>query len=692
MRHFILFFFLLSPVLTTHGQSYSGDFLYGTAYYHEYMPYERLEEDMKMMQEAGLNFIRIGESTWAKYEPSEGEFHFEWLGNVLDKAHEYGLKVIVGTPTYAIPPWMAKKYPEVMVTTRKGKASYGGRQNMDITNPTYLKFAERMIRKQMEYVHDHPAIIGYQLDNETKSYKTASKYAREKFRLYLKDKYKTVENLNRTWNLTYWSQNLSTFDDFIISDSWANQAAYLEWSRFQHTLVTDFLQWQRNIVEEYIKPDQFVTQNFDLYWRGGQSSGPQPEVDHFASAQTVDISGIDVYHYWGERFRGELISFAGDYTRSFKQDNYFVVETQAQARGWSNIEQYPWHDGQIRQAVYSHMACGANMVGYWPWHSIHNAGETYWKGVLSHDLEKNRAYEEVSKTAHELQKIGDQVVNLEIENDVAILYSIESFNAFFAKPFSNDVNYADLVNQVYRSLFELSVSADFITPDHTNFDDYKLIIVPPLYIASDKELEKIENFVKNGGHVIMMFKSGFCNEDYMVRYEKAPGPLRDVCGFFYQEFYNSDEIPLLNNPYEVSDNTVGGFNELLKPETAKTMARYDDSFFKEYPAITSNDFGKGNLVYEGTMVSDDLQQAIIKEKLTELKLINPDHQLTFPLIHKQGKNQSKKTIHYYFNYSSTPSSFTYHNHKGKDLLNNQEIDHGTEISISPWGVVIIKEE
>lgn len=682
--------------LAAYGQVKLPDQLYyGVSYYHEYMPEERLDTDMQMMSEAGINLIRVGESTWALYEPSEGEFDFEWLDRVLDKAQKYGIKVIVGTPTYAIPPWMAKNYPEVMVTTFSGQAQYGGRQNMDITNPTYLKFAKRIISKQIDHVRNHPAVIGYQIDNETKSYKTASKYANTLFVDHLRKKFVTVDSLNKAWNLYYWSQNLSRFEDFLVTGNWANQAVWLEWNRFQHQLVTDFLQFQADIVNQRKRPDQFITQNFDMYWRNEGSGGPQPDVDHFNSAKVVDIAGIDIYHPWGDAFDGKTIAFAGDYTRSFKKDNYLVLETQAQSKGWTTIGQTPLYDGQLRLAFYSHLASGANMVSYWPWHSIHNAGETFWKGILSHDMEVNRPYREVQKVADEIKQIGHQLVSLRKDNEVAILYSIESFNALMVKPFSQKLNYADLIGQLHESLYELNVGTDFITPV-SNFYDYKVILVPSLYISSDELLHRLAQYVYDGGQLVIMFKSGFCNENVAVRPVLAPGPLAKACGFHYQEFYNTDMLALkaVKLPTAEKGETyrAGEFVELIEPTTAVPLAVYDHPFFGNYPAVTENKYGKGTVIYEGSIVDLSLQKSIVKRALNQAGIKISEVESVLPLVYRGGVNKYGKMVHYFMNYSNNLVVRKYPFEKGINLLDGSLVEKGRELKVESRDLVIIVEE
>lgn len=194
-------FVLLLVIKCIHAQPKKFDnILYGVAYYHEYMPYERLDKVIQMMKDAGISVVRLGESSWGLFEPQDGHFEFAWMDRIIDKMHKAGIKVIFGTPTYAIPAWLGVKHPEVFVERIDGtKSSYGSRQNFNITNAAYLFYSERIIRKLMEHYAKHPAIIGYQVDNETTNYGAANPDYFRSFIDYMKEKYKTTDSLNKLW-------------------------------------------------------------------------------------------------------------------------------------------------------------------------------------------------------------------------------------------------------------------------------------------------------------------------------------------------------------------------------------------------------------------------------------------------------------------------------------------------------------
>lgn len=671
--------------------------LYGAAYYHEYMPYERLDKDVALMKEAGLSVVRMGESTWSLWEPQDGVFEYAWMDHVVDAMAKAGIKVIMGTPTYSIPTWMYHEHPEILARPLGGApVFYGMRQNMDTDNPTFRFYAQRIIRKLVEHYRDNPAVIGWQIDNETASYGASNHDVFAGFVNHLKEKFGTVQALNKAWLLNYWGQDVYAWEDFPTRDSAQSTGYKLEWSRWEQMRVTNYLAWQAALVREYRRADQFVMQDF--------AGAMHRDVNEYEVAKALDVAATNPYHGTQDHMDGESQAEVGDFTRSLKRSNYLVTETNAQTTDWTSAWQYPPYDGQLRLDVYTHLSSGANMVEYWHWASLHSGQETYWKGVLSHDLEPNRAYAEVSRTAHELQKIGSHLVNLKIKNDVGILYSVDSANALDFMPFTHGegpqwsqskpvADYSTLVHQFHRVLYQANIGTDFVFPEEANFSDYKVLIVPALYIADDELLKKIFDYVQGGGHVIMTFKSGFCNENSMVRWVRAPGPLRDAAGFSYQEFSNLEKpLPLKGDPFHAGpENKVMYWAEFLMPEHAQALAHYDHPFFGRWPAITRNQFGAGTLTYEGTYLSDELQRDVVLEVLKAAGLTGPDQQLPASVRVKSGVNALGRRVHYYLNYSSEPHTFTYGHGAGVDLVTEKSVPNGASVALQPWDVAIVEE-
>ncbi|AZK49176.1 beta-galactosidase [Paenibacillus lentus] len=662
---------------------------YGVAYYDEYMPYDRLDQDIQMMKDAGINVVRIGESTWSTHEPQSGVFDFTSLDRVLEAMHAAGIQVIVGTPTYAVPTWMVKEHPDVLAVTPQGEGRYGARQIMDITNPKYLFYAERIIRKMMERVKDHPAVIGYQTDNETKHYHTAGPNVQVQFVKYMREKFGAVEKVNEEFGLAYWSNRINSWEDFPSVVGTINGSLGAEFARFQRKLVTDFLSWQVSLVNEYKRPDQFVTQNFDFEWRG-YSYGVQPDVDHFEASRAFDITGVDIYHPSQDDLTGIEISFGGDVARSTKGASYLVLETEAQ--GFAHWVPYP---GQLRLQAFSHLASGANMVAYWHWHSIHNSFETYWKGLLSHDFEPNPVYNEAKTIGRDFARLSPKLVNLRKKNEVAVLVSNEALTAleWFKLP-DQEKNYNDIVRLMYDQLYRMNIGCDIVHPSSENLDQYKLLIVPALYAASDELLERLNDFVRSGGHIVYSFKSGFTNEHIKVRTTHQPGIINEACGIYYSMFAEPKNVSLKDDPFGVGEeqNYVETWMELITPTTAEVLAYYDHPHWGGYAAITRNEYGEGVATYVGCLPSPAIMRQVLEQAVKDAGLWGKDQAIAFPLITKYGRNEDGKLVHFYMNYSDEEQVLVYPHQDGEELLSGHRVVSQQQLTLERWGVLIIEEK
>jgi beta-galactosidase len=666
--------------------------LYGAAYYNEYMPADlqpgRLEKDVALMQQAGISVVRMGESTWSLWEPSDGTFDYAWMDRIVAAMGKANIKVIMGTPTYSIPVWMWKAHPEILARPLGGASvGYGMRQNMNTDDPNYRRYAERLISNLVEHYKHEPTVIGWQIDNETGSYGASNPQVFNAFVDRLKNKFGTTDALNKAWFLNYWGQDVFDWSDMPTRDNATSTSYKLEWSRFEQDRVTDFLRWQAGLVRAHRRADQFITQDFAAAMRS--------DVNELEVAKVLDVVAANPYHGTQDQMDGAYQALQGDYFRSLKRQNFLVTETNAQTIGWNSAGQYPPFDGQMRLDVYTDVANGANMVEYWHWHSIHAGQETYWKGVLGHDLEPNRAYAEVSRTAHELQRVGPRLVNLAIRNEVAILYSVDSSNAISFMPYTNGAGgYSATLQQLHQCLYKANIGVDFVFPSTADFSRYKLLIVPSLYVADDALLKRISEYVREGGHVLMTFKSGFTNENSAVRWEKAPGPLREAAGFSYQEFSNLEQpLALRGDPFHVGEsNRVSQWAEFLDVTTARPLATYDHPFFGRWPAITENDFGRGTLLYEGTALSDALQQALVQHALEASGIaFDPDGFRSTVRV-RRGINGQGRTVTYLFNYSSKARTAKYGGPSGHDILTGKAVSAGEEVAISPWDLAIVESD
>lgn len=677
--------------------------LFGAAYYSEYLPYDRVEKDMEMMEHAGMNVIRIAESTWSTLEPQEGIFDFSHLDHMLEAASRHGISVIVGTPTYAIPTWLVKKYPDILALTHNGQEIYGHRQNMDITHPGYLKYAERMIRALMEHIKDVPHIIGFQLDNETKSYDTAGPKVQEMFVEYLKEQFPDLNTFNHEFGLDYWSNRVNCWEDFPDVRGTINQSLAAEFRKFQRLLVTRFLSWQSAIVSEYKRPDQFITQNFDFDWTD-HSFGYQPEVNQYEAAKCMTVAGCDIYHLSQDHLTGAEITFCGNIARSLKKDNYLILETQAQG----NITWLPY-PGQLRLQAYSHLANGSNSVMYWHWHSIHNAIESYWKGVLSHDFSENVTYREASVIGNEWKKIGKHLVNLKKTPAVALMLDNNSLTGLklFPLQHTGDQSYNTVARWLGDSLYRLNIEYDMISSAERDFSAYECLVVPALYSASEELLTALCDYVRNGGHLITTFRTGFSDEYLKIYADTQPHILHECLGIHYDQFTYPENVKIKLTPADIhtdtgihtegSESTLTGtatnWMDLVTCDTAESLISYCHPVWNTYTAVARNNYGQGSTLYIATMFEDELLDQLLRDDL--MKLPKTGNHLTsddpvFPIIVKHGINDFGKKVTYYFNYSSSEKRITHTGADASDLLKDTSIKNGDTVYLPPWGVRILE--
>ena len=678
--------------------------IFGCAYYDEYMPYERVDKDMSMMKSAGITTIRIAESTWSTLEPQPGVFDFSHVDRVLEAAGRFGIQVIVGTPTYAVPSWLVAMHPDVLADTPKGHNRYGARQIMDIVNPSYRYYGERVIRRLISHVADNPQVIGYQVDNETKYYDCVSP---DMQRLFVKDLRRRfdddLDRLNAAFGLDYWSNRIDSWEDFPDLTGTINASLGSAFDRFRRSQVSRYLAWQAGIVREYAREDQFVTHNFDFDWGPGWSYGVQPAVDHFEAAECLDVAGVDIYHPTEDDLTGKEIAFGGDMTRSLKGGaNYLVLETEAQGQnGWLP---YP---GQLRLQAYSHLASGADGVMYWHWHSIHNSFETYWKGLLSQDMEPNPTYEEAGQFGRQVAQkgVGERLINLRKRNRVAIMVGNDSLTALdwfsletgFPRQ-QGQISYNDVVRRVYDALFELNIECDFISDkaDQSQLGRYAMVLVPALYSSNEDTLKALADYVRQGGHLVATLRSFVADENLKVWHDKAPHLLTDVFGIDYNQFTRPGRgLTLDLHGADQAGPACQGLIELLNPRPGtQVLASYDHPVWGRYAAVTRHDYGHGSAEWIGTLPSAQGMRLLLSDAADAAGLSGPARDLAGLVTVREGINALGEQVAYLLNYSSKEVRLDAP-YGGQLLVADGQadpqahVDQGQPMTIGPWDLAII---
>ncbi len=691
--------------------------LFGAAYYAEYQLSDRTEVDLDLMAEAGFTVIRVGESVWATWEPADGEFSLDWLQPVLDGAHARGIGVILGTPTYAVPPWLQKSYPEIAAESATGKrVPWGARQEVDFSHPAFLFHAERIIRAVVSRYADHPAVIGYQVDNEPGLHLVHNRGSFDRFVTRLKRTYGDVETLNREWGLTYWSHRIGDWSELWRPDGNTVPQYDLAWRRYQAALTTEFIEWQASIVRQYSRSDQFVTTCIAY---------PRPALDDGALAAGLDITAGNAYYGTQDHLAlGKELTPIQPWTTtgvwglfrqadriySSKQSRFLVTETNAQSVG-AHDQNLPPYPGQLTQATMALISRGAAMVEYWHWHTLHFGTETYWGGVLPHSQRPGRVYREIARIGAALKAIGSNLDGFEPDSDVALLHSVDSKWALeFSAPLhdANNVpdrqSYQHIFDAFYRGVIDAGAQARIFHTEQfvalgaeAAAQAHPVLIAPALYIASDDQLQFLRDYAQAGGHLIIGTRTGYGDHEARARNAVAPAFLDQAAGVWYDEYSNLSSVVRVRHCESEGHGLVlsegaaaTGWADGLIPDGADVLAGYDHPEFGRFPAITSTAFGRGRISYVGTVPNPALSADIVRFAVPEAVAHAWTTTASDAVTIASGTTPDARRTWFIHNWSGQPANLTVPMTVA-DRVSGEQVGAGTELSLEPWGSRVLGE-
>ena len=640
---------------------------FGAAYYPEYLREPRLAEDMRLMAEAGFSVIRMGESTWSTWEPRDGAFESAWMREALDAAARHGIDVILGTPTYAVPPWLFTAHPEIAGEPATGEPrGWGARQEVDLLHPVFRHHAERIIRRIVAEFRDHPAIVGFQLDNEPGLMLLHNETAFDGFRAWLAERFASVDEANDRWGLDYWSHRLGSWDELWRPDGNAQPQYALAWRTYQAEVVAEFIGWQADIVRPLTRDDQWVT-TCVAYDR--------PAADDLQIARRLDIVSGNAYYRMQDglahpapaRPQGWMtdgvwsVFLAADRMYSSRRAPFLVTETNAGAIASSNVSEPGW-DGQWRQAAWAMIARGARLIEYWHWHTAHFGTETHWVGVLPHDQRPGRVYRNIAELGAEISRIGPRTADMVPDAQVAMIFSTPSKYALAFEPVFPDErpapasrSYQRILEAFYRGAFDAGLQTSLLhdrdLPSGSELaESYRLLIVPGLYVAPDAVLDVLRDYVAAGGHLVLGPRTGYADEWAVARSTSQPGGLADLAGADYQEFTTLRDDP----PIETADGAVlgraTGWAEWLRPRDAETLARYAHPEMRRFAAATTVARGTGRVSVIG-FVPDDAAARALLEDLADRDAI-PRWRSAVPSVTHASSTGECERLHAYFNWSA----------------------------------------
>lgn len=572
---------------------------YGGDYNPDQWPEEIWNEDMRLFKKAGVNMVTLPVFSWAKLQPAEDTYNFEWLDKVLDLVAENGIYVCLATPTAAQPAWMSLKYPEVLRTDEDGrKRTHGKRLNYCPNSSIYREFSAKIAGKMGERYKDHPALALWHISNEyvEGGYCYCDNCAKE-FRTWLKKKYGSLEELNRVWNMSFWGHTVYSWDEIVIpsnlnGDNKCFQGMSLDYYRFMSDSLLECYRNEYHAIKAYT-PDITITTNIWTVCK---------RLDLFKWAESMDVAAWDNYPQMGEPFHN--ISLKHDVIRGLKNGEPFMLMEQTPSQqNWQNYNSLK-RPGVMRLWSYQALAHGADSVMFFQLRRSFGACEKYHGALIAHAGHENtRVFRECAELGAELNKLGDEILDSKCNARVAMMIDFDNWNAVeLSSGPSIALKYWPQVEKYYKALAVLNVSVDIVRTDW-DISQYDLVIAPVLYMMKPDVASNLKQFVEDGGTLLTTFFSGIVNENDRVTLGGYPGELRKLLGIWVEEI---DALPpdmknsiILTSPLGNMDGDYecGMLCDLLHLEDAKALAVYGKDFYAGMPVLTENIFGQGKAYY-----------------------------------------------------------------------------------------------
>jgi beta-galactosidase len=661
-------------------------FYFGVDYYPEHWPEERWPIDAQLMQEAGFNVVRLAEFAWSKMEPADGQYDFDWLDRAIDILHSHGMQVVLGTPTASAPPWLMNKNPDLFRVREDGqRVTFGNRREYCPNHPLYHEHTRRIVTKMAEHYAHHPAVIGWQIDNEFGD-RCYCPICAERFRTWLRGRYEALEELNQKWGTVFWSHTYNDWTEIplpLTTGASPNPGLALDFYRFSSDSYIAYQQLQIDILRARC-PDHFITHNLMGF--------SYDRLNYFDLARNLDFVSWDNYPrmQWTME-RGvdpSSMALSLDTMRGLKSRNIWIMEQQAGQGGWEMLSTAP-RPGELRLWAYQSIARGADAIIFFRWRTARYGTEQYWHGLLDHNAHPGRRYQEIKRMGAEIKEIGETIFGTQIKSQVAMLLSYDSRFAFQIQPNNPRFSYPEHFHQIYRTFYQQHAPIDIAAPN-ADLSFYKLVIAPALHLVTDTIAENLKRYVQAGGTLVVTQRTGVKDEANAVVNQRLPGLLAEICGVEVEEYdslssHMQNEIEFTTP--ELADTScvpVGILCDILKPTSATVIARYRQDYYAGEPAITLNQFGAGRAIYVGAVGDGQLYNVLAKWLLEAAGVQNT---FTAPSgVEVTQRVQGNKKLHFLLNHNASPQTVHLENHF-TNLLSKDQL-HG-DVQLDPFGVLIL---
>lgn len=644
-----------------------------------------LEEDIQLMKRAGINSVTLGVFSWAAYEPVEGEFHLEWMEEIVEKLYQNGIYTVLSTPSGARPAWLDAAYPEAMRVDSRGLRNHHGiRHNHCMTSSKFREKVAIIDRKLAERLGSHPGVILYHISNELGGECYCPLCAR-KFQEYLAEKFDNdIEKLNKAWWTSFWSHHYNSFDQ--IEPPFANgetsvMGLTLEWKRFTTWSMTDFMKFEIQTLRE-ITPNMPVTTNFMRLFPGLDYRKMAPELD------VISWDNYPTFHNDSESFADTMAetSFQHAVMRSLKRGTPFMMMESAPGLvNWHPVNKLK-RPGVHRLACLQAVACGSDTVQYFQWRKGRGSYEQFHGAVIDHvGTADTRVFQEVAEVGELLQKIAPVAGTLG-KNRAALLFDWDNRWAIWdTKALANATKkYEDTCIDFYRAFLRLGVDMDVVGSEE-DLTQYDLVIAPMLYMLQPKTASNLLDFVKRGGQLLATYFTGYVDTDQLCFLGGFPGDgLTELFGVISEEidtYYPSDRNGVRLNDGMVWE--VRDYAEILRVKDAEVLGVYTGEFYKDTPALTCNTYGQGKAYYAAARSSAAQMVPLFEKMLKEAGI--PVKKLPGNVeYHERGAGG--ETYEFYLNCSE--ESAIVPDVSGTDLITGAVLQG--ELSLPGYGVAVVQ--
>ncbi len=582
----------------------------GVAWYPEQWPEARWATDLDLMKATGFNTVRLGEFAWSRMEPAEGRFDFAWLDRAVAAAQARGFMVVLGTPTAAPPAWLTQRYPDTLRVDENGvRDRHGGRRQFSFASARYRVFARRIAGEMARRYGHHPAVVGWQVDNEIgpPSFDAEAVAA---WHVFLQRRYGTIGELNRRWTTAYWSQTYDSFDQVPLRQTGQqNPGLLLDFKHFTTAIWTDYIGNQVQAIRPFIDPRMWITTN-TMFWNAG--------FDHFALHRDLDIASWDNYIPDG---RPDWVANGAnhDLVRGYKRRNFWLMETQPGRVDWVPVNR-ALDPGQVRELAWQSVAHGADGVLYWQWRPARNGQETYHGAVLGQDGTPNPIQPEIAEVARDLTSAAPLLADTQPVARLAFLFSYDSRWAIDLQRHHAQFDPVRAFTDFYRPFRVAAQGVDVVSPD-APLAGYPLVVAPDLNVLTAGQARALAAYVRGGGHLVLGPRSGMKDDANALWPERQPGPLADLLGARVAQFY------ALEGKVGLQGEVAGSASiwaEALEPRArdTRTLATFTDpgGWLDGKPAIVSRKVGRGSITYVGAWLDPEAMAALATRLLADARI------------------------------------------------------------------------